>query len=149
MKHEEISKLRELVWERLLSKAALWNSDALVDAEAMGRTAAKVENTEDLLRHLEKDFDEPRISGAVQTRTLGKAKFAVEHVAKDVAPDRLKFGPCPQFDPRPYLDPETREVYEHPISCSSHGSENASEIPRVRVRSENGNKPGRAQRLYT
>ena len=58
---------------------------------------------------------------------------ALECLAKPVEPRRIKFVGVPTFDPRPFLDSETRKQYEFPLSqCCVDPPRSAP--PRVSVR---------------
>ena len=79
-----------------------WNAEEVVDAEAMGRTASKVESIEELLRNLESEASRPakdlrsylgkaesRLSTSKGERAHpcnGQCLREVEHPAKPVQP---------------------------------------------------------------
>ena len=136
---------KEAALARMAARVATFNAAGAIDAEKMGRTAAKVESLEAVLDHLESHgADRPGVrSGDLRfgqppweddTEVLGHSSASVEHLAKDVDANRLSFGPPPQFDPAPFLDEETREVYKHPIQSADLGKLAEADVPRVRVR---------------
>ena len=69
---------------------------------------------------------------AAATKVIGRIKIDLLEVAKDIKPTRLNFPGSPSFDPRPWLDQETREAYENPKVLRLE--EPTGPIPRVRVR---------------
>ena len=136
-----VNKVNLGILSRLRNRALAWNASGLIDAERMGRTAAKVENTEAVLSSLEQGDFQSASSGSVGLELgdpshslLGESCFKAEHVAKPVEAERLSFGPPPQFDPRPYLDRATRPVYDRPIACSDYAPGVEKTVPKVRVR---------------
>ena len=143
--------------KRLTPVVDEWNREPPVTSSVMGRSAAKVENVEELLRDLPEATssiarDLSGYQGGVLQRlqtSWGFSQFAgeevgslassVEHVAKSLEPHRLKFWKRPSFDPVPFLDEGNREVYCRPIqnSCSP---EEAPRPPAVRVRMKAGDR---------
>ena len=128
-----------------------WNREAPVTADVMGRSAAKVENVEDLLRALQSSTasvarDLSGYKGGQRQRMqtswgyaqhagseVGKLSTAIEHIAKSLEPHRLKFWKRPSFDPVPYLDEANRETYCRPLQ-NACCPEEAPRPPPVRVR---------------
>ena len=62
-------------------------------------------------------------------------QFVVESYStfKPIEPSRLTFQGAPDFDPRPYLDPVTRAIFEDPIRFATPLEEFSGTLPRVRV----------------
>ena len=71
---------------------------------------------------------------AVQEKLSANSARRSEHVAKDIEAGRLKFWGKPCFDPVPFLDNRSKEVYEHPFSHARIYDPEAETVPRVRVR---------------
>ena len=158
LNQSSVVELRLKVWERLSKRADLWNSDGLIDAETMGRTASKVEGIEAILAGLESEFEltaeldateevAPLSTKQEDAPLLGTSAARAVIAAKDIELSRLKFGPEPKFDPRPYLDPLTRSVYERPLQHASLQHPPPDELLRVRVRVAGGNKLSLLERL--
>ena len=128
-----------------------WNGEEVVDPEAMGRTASKVESIEELLRSLESEASAPakelrsylgRAESRLSTsrgerahpgRVVGKCLKEVEHPAKPVQPSRLQFWKEPSFDPLPFLDQQNQESYLWSLDLAK-APEDAERPPKVRVR---------------
>ena len=148
---QEVHALRERIWEGLVSKAQVWCAFGVVDAEAMGRTASKVEATEGWLQSLEAQVGRLGVGGSDPTgraASYGKSKAAPLCAAKDIEPERLKFGPPPKFCPRRFLDPLTRSIYDRPIDNSSYRpGMQAAGVPKVRVRVAGGCKLALLEKL--
>eukprot|EP00438_Fugacium_kawagutii_P030227 Skav219520 [mRNA] locus=scaffold30:151922:156355:+ [translate_table: standard] len=148
-------KLTRCQWEAVRKMSPLvdsWNAHDLVDAESMGRTAAKVESIESLLLLLEEEatplaselrsYMHQHSSGVQNSQghfghpgtVIGSLTSVLENVAKDLEPDRLHFHGVPSFDPVPFLDDRNREQYERPLDHACTFEEAASKVPSVRVR---------------
>ena len=129
------------------------NSLLEVDAMGMGRTAGKIELQDndlaaihracDSLRgygtgpvshpcsvHGEPGYEEEDYDG-VHGVFVGTAPGSSYVAAKPIVADRLQFGPEPRFDPAPYLDVVTAEMYENPRSFSDFKAANPP-VGRVR-----------------
>ena len=109
-----------------------WNSNPPVDSEAMGRSAAKIESVEGLLRDIKVCLgSSPGVRG--ESDEASSVPGALESLAKPVDPGRVKFAGIPSFDPRPFLDSAACKHYEFPISqCTVDPPRSAP--PRVSVR---------------
>ena len=155
------TKLSPKQWStvhRLLPLVKTWNEQGLVEAADMGRNAAKMESVEDELGRLEEAAfrlgDEHKSyflrrqdeqsnvgfkgSPGVAVGHLGGG--GVEHVAKNVEPERLHFHGVPSFDPRPYLDNQNRSVYEQPLQHAAWVDPEDPRLPQVKLRCEAGKK---------
>ena len=129
-----------------------WNREPPVTAEVMGRSAAKVESVEKLMGHLERAV-EPlsvelkgylgRSSSGMQTscghrgspgEVVGRLQSQLEHVAKALQPERLKFWKVPSFDPAPFLDEENRCRFLEPRAFLKQFEDGLPKPPSVRVR---------------
>ena len=107
-----------------------------VDAASMGRVACKVEGFEESLAALSRavsalHFSEGHYFGAPARShshhvdefshlrcgsIAGALRQNVEPNAKPLVADRLTFPPGPRFDPRPFFDHSTLDLYEFPLS---------------------------------
>ena len=124
---EDVASKHDSVLRHLGERARAWNSSGTIDAERMGRTASKVENTEKVVSALlEGKFAEASAAtckgglGTAEGSVVGRSNLQVEHVAKEVDASRISFGPPPAFDAARFLDPETRRVFRAPITCSNY-----------------------------
>ena len=113
------TRLTKQQWEVVRSIRPLvdsWNEHGVVDSDAMGRSAAKVENIEQLLEQLESEAQASPIcsSGYNMHRSqqtdwtgvsghpgdvISTCSQKVEHLAKDIDASRLRFHEEPSFDP--------------------------------------------------
>lgn len=139
------------VVRRLERLSAAWVGATAVDAEAMGRAASKIETMEATVASLTKHasaLQEKHGSGGLfpgganvaadlgrhlQTTKSGEVQSEVQ-VAKEIEAERLTFGGRPTFDPSPFLDERTREIYNHPMQHSMVPEDSLQEPPRVKVR---------------
>lgn len=126
-----------------------WNAESAVGPAEMGRSASKVEAVESVLVALEQTVRQ-NFKGTYQTRTgkmqtswgfrenpgevVGKLDHDVEHVAKAVEADRLKFWGRPQFNPVPFLDDANQRTYQYPLDHARQYVAGEEQIPRVRFR---------------
>ena len=126
-----------------------WIDVSPVDANSMGRTAAKVESLEDALHSLEHSAQEfanlhrGYYSGAPKGRNLdlspssnkfqGSIGLDKMSTFKPVDPSRLQFVGLPSFDPTPYLDSQTSAVFNDPINNRLPPSDFHGKVPHVRV----------------
>ena len=135
-----------------------WISCEKVGPSAMGRTAPKVESLEEMLeklseaaRELPKHGVEAYFPSPSVTTRLGSSKHdagvvvgQLDHAPfstfKPVDPDRLKFTGRPEFDPVPFLDPVSAEVYNSPFQCSLDPDEFTGSVPFVQVHCSPGKK---------
>ena len=143
---------------RLASFVRAWNSHAPVTSEAMGRSAAKVESIEEVIRSLEEASTQPArelrsylgkvSSGKVGDwgqcghpgAVVGQLRGGVDHVAKDVEPERYKFYGRPDFEASEYLDEENRDRYLHPLDHARMMDPDDPTLPRVKVRGSRKNQ---------
>ena len=144
-------------WEvthRLVSLVKAWNNNAPVSSEAMGRSAAKVESIEEVIRALVQPARELRsylgkvFSGKPKNWgqlghpgfVIGQLHGGVDHVAKDVEPERYKFYGRPEFEASEYLDEENRDRYLHPLDYAEPADPDDPSLPRVKVRGSRENQ---------
>ena len=135
------------------------NTPNEIDAGAMGRAAAKFEGFEDSLAAVSRalasvhDFDSRYLGGSKQPHdvlpggdkaalcgsVVGSVSYLPDPNAKPLVASRLNFPEEPRFDPRPYFDAGTLELYEKPLTLSKplHEIEAA---PRVKVRAKHDEK---------
>lgn len=137
---------------RLRPLLTSWNACGSVTAQDMGRCAAKVESVEKELRRLEEAAQSFSVShkGYFGYKKDTHTDFGyvghpgeemgwlggggIEHVAKDVEPDRLFFHGEPSFDPVPFLDWENRRTYQRPLDYADQLDPDDPKLPRVKVR---------------
>eukprot|EP00435_Cladocopium_sp_Y103_P050506 s1798_g15.t1 len=135
----------------------------LVDATAMGRAASKVEGFEESLAALSRAVSTlqssegryygdagrcrsfPADDGAVLRcgQVKGTLPRVDEATAKPLIAERLQFPPGPFFDPRPFFDSSTLDLYEYPLTYAL-SLEDAPKPPQVQVRAS----PQERIRLY-
>ena len=65
---------------------------------------------------------------------VGTLHSKLEHVAKAIQPERLKFWKVPSFDPAPFLDEENRSRFLEPFAHYLTFEDGPPAPPRVRVR---------------
>ena len=116
----------------------------------MGRGAGKIESVEDMVHELEsraREFgltnrgyagDPSRAAECVGPvsaagEVVGQSVVESYSTFKPIEPSRLTFQGAPDFDPRPYLDPVTRAIFEDPIRFATPLEEFSGTLPRVRV----------------
>lgn len=115
---------------RLTPLVDSWNAHDLVDSLAMGRSASKVEGIEALLERLEcealliatslRSYMHKHSSGVQNSAghfghpgtVVGNLSSQLEHVAKDLEPQRLSFHGIPSFDPVLPRRPKQRPLPE-------------------------------------
>ena len=129
-----------------------WNSSEDITPDVMGRSAAKVENVEQLLSELCHEVGQmaggfgnyalPRPS-RLQTcwgskgspgEVVGRLSYSLEHVAKAIQPERLKFWKTPSFDPSEFMDEANRDSFLHPLDYARRPEDVDEKPPRVRFR---------------
>ena len=130
----------------------VWNKHSEVDATAMGRSAAKMESIEDVLRSLGNavqcwggDFGgysggSPPAGEQLGSRyghpgvSVGTLASSVDSLAKEVDPDRFQFHGVPSFDPVPFLDDNNRLKFQRPLDFACAAEDLVVPIPAVRLR---------------
>lgn len=148
------TKLNLAQWQvvrRISPLVSSWNSQGSVASADMGRSAAKVESIESELRRLEeaaccvklaeeayfKRRDEQSsfgFAGAPGEEAGVLAGGGIEHLAKDIEPDRLFFHGVPSFDPEPFLDYNNRMTYRRPLDFAEAVDVDDPKLPRVKLR---------------
>ena len=146
-----LSKQQWEIIRRLEHFLEAWIGAEVVGPEAMGRTAPKVEGIEKTLQKLSSFAQQCTLAGssdyfrcaAGKCSDLGSVRDAgavVGHSAessfstfKQVEPSRLTFVGEPLFDPVPYLDKKSAEIFLHPLASSASPEEFVGSVPRVRV----------------
>ncbi|CAE7757287.1 unnamed protein product, partial [Symbiodinium sp. KB8] len=123
--------------ERLEKYLDAWFELGVLGPEDMGRTAGKVEDLEAALSELAKFVSVARDHGMHQpcesSLEIGKLSRSYAGTYKEVEASRLQFRGRPDFDPRPYLDPISRRIYDFPFETSTSPSEFEGRVPRVRI----------------
>lgn len=128
-----------------------WVSSDVFAPEEMGRVAPKVESMEDVLKQLESIAHELRTStscsyfpetrdakqGPLSMRgrgeVVGKLDSCPFSTFKPVEADRLKFVGVPSFNPVPFLDKQSADVYRNPLQLSLDPDSFSGSIPFVQV----------------
>ena len=123
--------------DRLEKYLDAWFELGVLGPEDMGRTAGKVEDLEAALSELAKFVSVARDYGTHQpfesSLEIGKLSRTYAGTYKEVEASRLQFRGRPDFDPRPYLDPLSRKIYDFPFETSTSPSEFEGRLPRVRI----------------
>ena len=110
-----------------------WFKLGTLSASDMGRTAGKIEDLERVLDQLKALTS---VSSSSQQRgdsELGRLRGTKMGTFKVVEADRLQFRGFPDFDPKPFLDDFSRDIYEHPFEHAIDPEDFMGKIPRVRV----------------
>ena len=155
-----LSDVQRSTLERLAIGIDSWNAEPRLGPEEMGRGASKVEALERMLDALQRQFSSslptkhleaagnsdpcfPRlllpppslgdIVYGLGPDPLGFLAHASEVLAKSVEPARLTFVDKPTFDPCPFLDNETRQIYRDPLRLA-RSLEEGEPVPHVSVR---------------
>lgn len=147
-------KLNKLQWaavKRFEGFLDDWVSSDVFGPEEMGRVAPKVESMEDVLKQLESIARELRTStscsyfpdtrdakqGPLSLRgrgeVVGKLDSCPFSTFKPVEADRLKFVGVPSFNPVPFLDKQSADVYQNPLQLSLDPDSFSGSIPFVQV----------------
>lgn len=140
------------VVRRVQEQVAVWNAEPAVTSEEMGRAAAKVQSTEELIASLREELLDSEEAGGKKYfkkrrpplpsggewrgspgEVVGLSHHVPVHLAKAVEADRLKFWKTPSFNASPYLDYRMRSIFEFPLDHASTDLE-AHNPPRVSVR---------------
>lgn len=115
-----------------------WIDCPAISAADMGRSAGKVETVEMMLQQLTVEaMKVSREQGSGKTVAPSGASTSMlseVQVAKEIEAHRLKFGGRPQFNPMPFLDPETAEMYDKPLTNSTPPWDSIETPPKVQVR---------------
>ena len=135
-------------WSPLVDE---WNQSCPITPDVMGRSAAKVENVEKVIGALQEEAvpiaQELRSylgkkSGGVQAEVgsrdgagevVGKLRMKIDHVAKALQPERLKFWKVPSFDASSFLDAANRATFLRPFDYSAEADAEVARPPTVKV----------------
>ena len=125
------------------------NTPEFVDAALMARAAAKFESMEEVMGSLHRSltsFEGSLYSGDrffkhedvddswMRSGSLvGKLSGAKMTGAKPIIASRLEFPGPPKFDPVPFFDAETAELFMRPLDHAMSPHEFAGEVPAVSV----------------
>ena len=140
-----------LAWRgwNFLMKA--WIEVSPIDAEGMGRTAAKVESIEETLKklevaaatHVSQQCNYFRGGDRRGVDCLGERSRGVKigwmpdeagfTTFKKVEADRLTFVGTPSFDPTPYLDERSQAIFNDPIQCRDDPASYRGPVPKLKV----------------
>ena len=171
-----LNKKQWMVVKRLTPLVDGWNAQGSVDADAMGRSAAKVESIEEELHRLEEAVLEEQKSLRLYSKRVSRGyrgcreeeeddlasydlgqghpgiaagilEGGIQHVAKDIEPERLRFHEEPTFDPVSFLDYANRRAYLYPIDESKEVDMTDPLLPRVKVRCRAGGLLGVVEKL--
>eukprot|EP00435_Cladocopium_sp_Y103_P056283 s1516_g19.t1 len=147
----ERRQLTKKQWEavkRLEFFMEAWVEFNLVTPEVMGRTAGKVETLESILSELEQSAASLAKSGGGYFDSTGVQKkeptvfnkSSVPELSsnnmctfKAVQADRLSFVGRPSFDPTPYLDPLSQQIFNDPLGQRLSPEKCKVKPPRLRV----------------
>eukprot|EP00438_Fugacium_kawagutii_P018478 Skav222409 [mRNA] locus=scaffold4005:148863:154871:+ [translate_table: standard] len=149
------------VTNRFLRLSTAWTHFSVVAPADMGRGAAKHEALEEVLSSLEEIaannsaqhrgyvhgskgmvFDEhlrmPRGVGQQHTgndeyKSVGRLRVNNLEVAQPIFADRIKMTGEPRFDPRAFLDPQGKALYEDPIRFAVEPWDVDQPLPTVKV----------------
>ena len=155
-----LSKLQWKAVKQMEASLAAWKHCEPITAEAMGRTAGKIEDLEALLSKLQV-FEDSAVdfsvylmhgtSGTTNSKQQFRGKFApglqrrsageicgalrqeAHVVAKPIVADRLDFRGVPNFDAAPFLDDRGRRIYLDPISEARDPQAAECDIPDVKI----------------
>lgn len=134
------------------------NTPNSVDPAFMGRAAAKMEDNEKAVEALaravafleeeEKNYFSCKLSkpdpGSNGRRRMGKIAGRLPGAntisARPLIADRLQFPGPPQFDPSPYFDSATRQLYQRPLDFAAKPEDFHGPVPVVRVFADHQNK---------
>lgn len=146
--HKCLSAVQQSVVDRFWKLGKAWHEHPAIPASDMGRTAAKQESFEDTLAKLSsfaekslqnhgqyKKNQRPRChsmpSGKVGS-VVGKMTKGDLSGAQPIVASRIKMEGSPTFDPSPFLDAETKDLYIHPLEHAIE-PEPSTVPPRVQV----------------
>ena len=136
-------------WSPLVDE---WNMSCPITPEIMGRSAAKVENVEKVIGALQEEAVPiardlrsylGKKSGGLQAEVgsrdgagevVGKLRMQIDHVAKALQPERLKFWKVPSFEASRYLDAANRATFLRPFDYAAEADPEVARPPAVRVR---------------
>ena len=152
------SKLSRRQWEmvRVIKEfARVWVEISPIGPSEMGRGASKVESMEGLLDELsarassfglscEGFYGSHRFTESSRASSqalptdaagsvVGRSSRSGIAAFQPIEPSRLQFLGTPSFDPRPFMDPLTRAIYEDPIAFAIPFEQYGGVLPRVRV----------------
>ena len=139
-------------WEvirRLRRLGEAWKELGPIEAKEMGRTAAKQERQEETLSKLAK-FATPKVvemkkySRAVHAvnqsrpekdigQKIGRSRVDDTQGAQNIIASRIKMEGRPVFDPVPFLDDSSANLYCNPKACEIDPDGVAPRPPRVRI----------------
>ena len=143
-----VSMLQHLSFDR--------NTPELVDANMMSRAAAKMESMEDTIGALHRsllDFDDGNYFGNVVAKPesfddswmrcgslVGRLSGGSNVGAKPVVASRLEFPSAPSFDPVPFFDSITAELFMHPLDHAKPPASFDGPVPIVSVHGSQAEK---------
>ena len=143
---DELSGEQRGIIHRLRRLCGEWVGAPDITAADMGRSAGKFETLEEAVQRLCLAASEVTAktgstklpvslaSGLGKSKEGDKTLLGEVQLAKDVESHRLKFVGKPAFDPSPFLEPLTREIYQTPIDCAIDPCECPHDPPHVQVR---------------
>ena len=136
--------------KRLEAYVEAWTEVSPIGPEQMGRTAGKVESLEEVLRGLESraldlirkndsyfpDKKQEDLAGDPGLRSSVPVGIPLQgsmSTFKTIESSRLKFVGTPSFDPTPYLDPVSKQIYLDPLGTRDEIQENTPKPPTMRI----------------
>lgn len=134
---------------RVEELASAWAEQKAFSASDMGRTAAKQERQEEILKKLE-CFSSSVVQGlskyqrmsqkvelcrptAERGKVIGHLQKSNVCTAQRIVADRIKMEGRPVFDPTPFLDSECKRLFEEPFCQGINPDSLVDKPPRVRV----------------
>ncbi len=145
-----------IIVERLRKLSLVWHQTPVVNADEMGRVAAKQERQEGVLEELSKLASSSSRSlkkyglsshRVVRSRPSKEAGVVVGELrkgdvsgAQSIVASRLKMEGDPIFVPDPHLDEETRFLYNNPFHMVPDNLRELQPPPRVQVHASNEDK---------
>ena len=144
-----LNDLQKDVIRRLRRLCEAWKDLPPIEAKEMGRTAAKQERQEETLSKLAK-FATPKVvemkkySRAVRPisrarpdrdvgQKIGRSRSDDTQGAQNIVASRIKMEGKPSFDPVPFLDDSSANLYCNPMACNIDPDSVAPRPPRVRI----------------
>ena len=132
------------------------NTPEFIDAKMMSRAAAKFESMEDTIGSLHRSlmacddggYFGPRFDKAEEFddtwmrcgSLIGRLPTGNSPGAKPVVASRLEFPAAPSFDPVPFFDAETAELFLHPLDHACRPQDFSGQVPVVAVHGSHSQK---------
>ena len=148
----QLSPAQAAVISRLRKLSEAWKHLGVLRADEMGRVAAKQERQEEVLR----DLSKIAASSAAEVKKYQRSRSVVQQAkpvndrgqiigrlgkgdvcgAQQIIADRVKMEGQPTFDPTPFLDQQSQQLYEDPFSSGISREDCLEPPPKVRVHAD-------------